>query len=88
LQTNTILSVKEDTPLQIIRGLFDIHVPEFEKNLQLVVELNKRIRNDGQTFLIRWFINRKEIAIGNPDYETYCVENKVIIYDLFLRTRI
>lgn len=78
LQTNTILNVKEDTPLQIIRGLFDLHVPEFERNLELVVELNKRVQDeDDSTYLIRWFINRREIMYENPDFETYCVDNKV-----------
>ena len=77
LQTNTILNVKEDTPLQIIRGLFDLHVPEYEKNLELVVELNKRIEDDDQTYLIRWFVNRREVLSGNRDFQTYCVDNKV-----------
>lgn len=79
LQTNTILNVKEDKPLQIIRGLFDLHVPEFERNLELVVELNKRVQGDDQTYLIRWFVNRREVLSGNPDFETYCVDNKVIL---------
>lgn len=79
LQTNTILNVNEGTPLKIIRGLFDIHVPELERNLQLVVEMNKRIINDTQSYLIRWFVNKREIDEYNREYEISCVENKVFL---------
>lgn len=59
LQTTTILNVNQDVPLKIVRGLFDMHVPEYEKNLEFRVELNKFITNDGQ-YLIRWFVNKKK----------------------------
>jgi hypothetical protein len=80
LKTSTLLNINEDVPLRIVDGLHDKHVAEFEKNLQLIVEMNKRVRNDGRTCSIKWFINRREVRSGESDeHELFCIDNKIFL---------
>ena len=79
LQTNTLLNVHEGVPLKIVKGLFDLTVPEFERKLKLVVEVNKRIRNDPRSCRIRWFLNNREIPLDDEEYETFSQDNRIIL---------
>ncbi|CAF0740265.1 unnamed protein product [Brachionus calyciflorus] len=76
IQTTTILNVNEHVPLKIIRGLYDIHVPEREKNLQLKVELNKKLNNS--QYLIRWFLNKKEI-LNDSNFDFFLINNQAFL---------
>jgi hypothetical protein len=79
LKTSTLLNVNEDISLRILKGLFDRHVNEFEKNIQFVIEMNKRVRNDDRTCSIKWFINKKEILNSPNQYELFCIDNKIFL---------
>lgn len=79
LQTNTFVSVAEDVPLKIVGNLTDFHVPDLQKNLELSITTNKRIRNDkAHGTLIRWYMNKKEMKAG-PEYEHLCVDNRIVL---------
>ena len=79
LKTSTLLNINQDIPLRIIKGLCDRHVVEFEKNLQFVIEMNKRIRNDDRTCSIKWFSNKKELTNEAKAHEIFCVDNKIFL---------
>ncbi len=80
LHTSTLLNVNEQGSLRIIRGLVDTHVPEFEKNVEFMVEMNKRVRNDAKTNIVRWFVNKKEVnLLPRGHFESFCVDNKAIL---------
>jgi len=79
IHTNTLLNVNENLPLRISCGLVDRHVQEHEKDLQFAVELNKRVRSDGKSCQIKWFLDKKEITSADKNYLVYCVDNQTIL---------
>ncbi len=79
MSTSTILNVSPDVPLKIVRGLHDMHVPEFEKNLQLCVEMNKPVRMDSTKSSIKWLVNKSELKSNNNDMQTFIIDNKLIL---------
>jgi serine/threonine protein kinase len=79
IQSNTLLNINENMSLKITQGLTDLHVPEYENNVQFIVELNKRVRNDGKSCQIKWFLDKKEININDKNYQMFTMDNQAIL---------
>ena len=47
--------------------------------LQFIVELNKRVRNDGKSCQIKWFLDKKEININDKNYQMFTMDNQAIL---------
>ncbi|RNA34695.1 titin-like isoform X4, partial [Brachionus plicatilis] len=76
IKSSSVLSVNKDVPLRIVRGLFDMHVPEHSHGVQLVVELNKILHS--QNYLMRWFVNKQEVT-ESEEYTIGIENNKAVL---------
>ncbi|RNA17973.1 muscle M-line assembly unc-89-like, partial [Brachionus plicatilis] len=76
IKSSSVLSVNKDVPLRIVRGLFDMHVPEHSHGVQLVVGLNKILHS--QNYLMRWFVNKQEVT-ENEEYSIGIENNKAVL---------